>query len=115
MKKKIAQTSIDAYKSLDPEQLADIYKKILSALAIIKQGTFEDLASAMKVDRDRVWRRLGELEKMGLIFRPGTKKKLRSGREGFIWQLTLKGAPTVQDHSRSIQSISKQYTQQRLL
>lgn len=109
------QTSIDAYNSLDPAQLADIYKNILSALAIIKAGTFEDISAQAKLDRDRVWKRLNELEKMELIFRPGTKKKLRSGREGYIWQLTLKGTPTVQDYSRKMESIGQQFKQLPLL
>ena len=108
-------TSLDAYHSLDPAQLRDIYKQILAALHFLKSATFEEIAAYMKVDKDRVWKRMSELQKMDLVYRPGGKKKLRSGRLGYLWALTLKGTPTVQDYSRKMESISQQYTQQRLL
>lgn len=120
-KSKPPQTSIDAYRSLDPAKINEIYKKIVGALAVIKSGTFEDIAKQLKVEKSIVWKRLGEMEKMKLLHRPGTKKKLKSGREGYVWEISheyyeicmaianqynLKDKPTVQDHSRNIQAIA---------
>lgn len=115
------QTSIDAYRSLDPANINETYKKIVSALVVIKSGTFEDIAKHLKVEKSVVWKRLGEMEKMKLLQRPGKKKKLKSGREGYVWEINneyyeicktiatqynLKDKPTIQDHSRNIQAIA---------
>jgi predicted transcriptional regulator len=109
-KRKNPSTSIDAYRSLDTESLRDIYKKILWGLSQIGEGTYEDIALAIREKEQRVWKRLKEMSDMGLIYRT-EKKTLSSGRQGYKWKATLKGSPTVQDHSREIQSIAKQVKQ----
>lgn len=121
-KSKPPQTSIDAYKSLDPAKINETYKMIISALAVIKSGSFEDISKHLKVEKSVVWKRLGEMEKMKLLQRPGTKKKLKSGRDGYVWEISneyyeicmtiatqynLKDKPTIQDHSRNIKAISE--------
>jgi predicted transcriptional regulator len=127
-KRKVPETSIEAWRSIDPAQLAQIYRGILYALGIMHRATFEEIAAHMKVDKSRVWKRMSELERMKLVYRPGSKKLLKSGRQGYEWSLTsqvtpktdselkaLKGKPTIQDHSRAIESISKQATQLKML
>lgn len=127
-KRKIPETSKEAYMSLDHSRLNHTYKNIILALTDIGSGTFEEIAAKMKVDKSVVWKRLSELATFGFIYRPGPKKLLRSGRNGYVWALTtagmpktdsdmkaIKGKPTVQDHSRNIQSISKQVDQLKLL
>lgn len=114
------ETSLEAYKSLDPIRLNDTYKGIILALSELGSGTFEDIAKKMKVDRSVVWKRLSELERANIIYRPGTKKTLKSGREGFIWKIlsidkispiiveaTLKSTPTIQDYSRDMKAIAE--------
>jgi predicted transcriptional regulator len=127
-KRKVPDTSVEAWRSIDPSQLARIYCGILYALGIMHKATFEEIAAHMKVDKSRVWKRMSELERMKLVYRPGSKKMLKSGRQGYEWALTsqitprtdkeqkaLKGKPTIQDHSRAIESISKQATQLKML
>lgn len=114
-KKQVPDTSKAAFKSLIPEKIGEIYLVIMGALFVLKRATFEDIARHLKIDKDRVWRRLSEMERLQLIQRPGTKKKLSSGREGYEWELTLKGQPTIQDHSRNIQSIQNKIQQLKLL
>lgn len=120
-KKKQPETSTAAYRSLDPDKLNERYTKILAALGRIKEGTFEQIAKAAKLEDRVVWKRLSELAKAGLIYRPGNKKKLRSGREGYTWMLT--GAVTeemqkresaldgksVSDYSKEITTIVRQH------
>jgi predicted transcriptional regulator len=119
-KSKPPQTSIDAFKSLDRAKLSDTYKKIILALAALGSGTFEDIAKKMKVNESVVWKRLSELERANILYRPGTKKTLKSGKLGFVWMILsldiisslieeskLKSTQTIQDHSRNIQSIAK--------
>lgn len=118
-KSKIPETSLEAYKSLDPASLSDTYKKIILALSELGSGTFEDIAKKMKVEKSVVWKRLSELERANILYRPGTKKTLKSGRSGFVWGIlslekvssiivedALKSTQTVQDHSRNIKAIS---------
>jgi len=127
-KRKVPETSIEAWRSIDPAQLAQIYRGILYALGIMHKATFEEIAAHMKVNKDRVWKRMSELQRMKLVYRPGSKKMLKSGRQGYEWSLTshvtpktdkeqkaLKGKPTIQDHSRNIQSITKKVDQLKLL
>lgn len=113
-KRKQPETSKTAYQSLDPVQIREIYIKIKWALGQIGSGTFEDISAALKVPKERVWRRLKEMEDLGMIYRPGTKKLLSTGRNGMVWTLynhdgqntkvTEKSLPgtSVADYSRKI-------------
>lgn len=118
-KNKLPDASLDAYRSLDPGKLTETKRKILYALSQLFEGTHEDVAAYMKVDRSVVWKRMSELEKEGLIWKPGNKKALRSGRAGMTYRLTdastpktttqekaLRG-PSVSDYSRKINAIAK--------
>lgn len=100
------QTSVDAYKSLVPEQLTDTYKGIIAALKTINEGTFEDISAVMKVDKSVVWKRLSELASMQIIYRPGNKRMLKSGRNGYTWML-CNPDKTEKDVKFSREAISK--------
>ena len=115
MPRKQIDTSKEAFQSLDPDKLRDIYKRILWALSQINEGSYEDIALALKEKESRVWRRLKEMADMNLIYRTENKKVLSSGCKGYTWKATLQGSPTIQDHSRKIQSISAQATQLKML
>lgn len=114
-KKQIPDTSLEAYKSLNPESIRDIYQRILWALSQIGEGHYEDIAYALKEKESRIWKRLKEMSDMNLIYRTENKKMLSSGRDGYTWKATLEGSPTVQDHSRNIQAIQNKPTQLPLL
>lgn len=101
-KRKNPDTSKEAYNSLDPSQLAEIYQKILYALSQIGEGTFEDIAQALRIEKSRVWKRLSELSKADLIYRPGNKKPLKSGRLGYTWRLTDKSLPKTSVAERAL-------------
>lgn len=90
-KRKIPDTSKDAYRSLKAKLVSETYQKILLALAIIKEGTMEDIAAQMRVEPDVVWKRLSELHDAGKIYRPGNKRPLKSGCLGYTWMLVTKG------------------------
>jgi len=83
----VVETSKAAFRSLKVEELNETYRQILDALREINEGTFEDLAAYMRVDKSRVWKRLSELDRMELIYRSGNKRMLKSGRMGFTWML----------------------------
>lgn len=90
-KRKHIETSIDAYKALQPEQLRQTYKDILFALSQIGEGTSEQIADALRVPHAKIWKRVSEMARMSLIYRPGTKRLMSSGSMGYTWKLTLPG------------------------
>jgi DNA-binding Lrp family transcriptional regulator len=108
------ETSREAYASLQPDQIREIYLQIKWALSQIGSGHFEDIAAALKLPKDRIWRRLKEMEDLGMIYRPGTKKVLSTGRNAMVWTLvkpdgnnevlTEKSLPgkSIADYSRKI-------------
>ena len=111
-KRKLRSTSLDAYKSLDPAQLRQMYKDILFALGNMPDGgSYEEISKALKVKESRVWKRLGEMESMELIHRAG-KKMLSSGRQGSIWKIgkfkfnpvveKILPGPSVSDYAKAI-------------
>jgi hypothetical protein len=84
-KQKSISTSADAYKSLEIEKISKMYLKIVGALKTLGTGTYEDVARQINEKPERVWKRMGEAGKLGLIHRPGEKKRMASGRFGFVW------------------------------
>jgi len=119
-KRKQPETSLEAYKSLDPAQMAEIYQKILWSLGQIGEGTFEQIAVSLRLPKERVWKRLSELQKQGLIYRPGNKLPLSSGRLGYTWKLVEKDGQNekVTEKSlpgKSVAEYAKSITQLSLL
>jgi DNA-binding Lrp family transcriptional regulator len=87
-KSNVPPTSREAFHSLDPEKINEIHKRILEGLKLLQTGTYEDLAKVLKLKPERVWRRLSELHRAGMIYRTGDRKILSSGRAGFVWAIT---------------------------
>jgi len=120
MKRKNPETSVSAYRSLDPLKLTELYQKILWGLGQIGEGTFEEISIAVRLPKERIWKRLSELERNNMVYRPGNKRPLASGRLGFTWKLVQKNessspvtekspdGPSVSDYSRNIHNIGKQ-------
>ncbi len=106
MGRQVPETSKAAYHSLDPAKLSETKRQILYALSQLFEATHEELAAYMKVDRSVVWKRLSELEKDGLIYKPGNKKALRSGRAGFTYMLTDKSMPKTQASEKALKGPS---------
>ena len=81
------QTSIEAYKSLKPEQVRDVYVKIKHALSILKLANTEQIADHLKMPHPQVHKRTSEMERLEMIYKPGTKSMMKSGRMGYNWAL----------------------------
>lgn len=107
----LPDTSIEAYESLEPESIRQVYERILWALGIIKEGNFEAIAAQMCVEPDIVWKRLSELRRDKKIHRPGHKTPTKSGRNAFVYRLGegdnteevyKKGTETAADHALNL-------------
>ena len=125
MKQKPPQTSVDAFHSLYPAKISGTCQKIINGLGVIGKGSYEDISRQIKTDPMKVWKRCSDLHKSGFLFRSGERKKMSSGREGFVWELSQKGrlaitetpipGKTVADFSRAlIQPKQSEYTQNLL-
>lgn len=84
-KRKVVETSREAFYSLDPDQLVGLRKKIFQALVEIGTGHYEDIALRAGIEPVQCWKRLSELHRDGLIHRTGERKMLSSNRAGFVW------------------------------
>jgi predicted transcriptional regulator len=81
-------TSIDAYKSIKGDAKENHNVKIVQALSVLKSATYEEIASHLKWDdKNRAARRLSELEREQMVYKPGEKKKTRSGRDAYVYRL----------------------------
>ncbi len=105
-KKQIPDTSREAYNSLDPSQLNETYRGILYALSKLGEATTEECAAFQRENHSKLWKRFSELSKMGLIYRPGNKRPLKSGRNGFTWRLTSNAIPTTQAAEKALKGPS---------
>ncbi|HZW70270.1 MAG TPA: hypothetical protein VFF57_05315 [Hanamia sp.] len=77
------ETSLEAYRSLDPEKLRKSYKDIQGAVQSLGKAHFEQIASFLKVEPVKIWKRMSEARKLGLIHLTDSKEKTSSGRFAF--------------------------------
>lgn len=80
------QTSIQAHNAVKPTK-KQMHNKIISALKVINNGSFRDIASYLALKDEQVWKRLSELERKGLIELAGVKKCEVTNRNVSIYQL----------------------------
>jgi len=84
---KLPETSLEAYKAVTPEMLTNHHKCILVALNVLKSGTYEQIAEAVAMERHQIGRRLSELERMGVIYKPGEKRLTSTNRNAFVYKM----------------------------
>jgi predicted transcriptional regulator len=112
-KRKFIETSVDAYRGLDPNKMSETYVAIVESLKLMGEGNYQDIAQCSEMPEARVWKRIGEVMKMGLIHDTGKTKKTTHGNKSRIYALgpsaenvehkkrVLKGK-TVVDYSKAI-------------
>jgi len=84
MKRSLPSTSHDAYAQAKP-MIASHHGKILAALQVLGSETAEGIAKYLGMDHSQINRRVSEMERLQLIYKPGLKKKTKTGREAFVW------------------------------
>lgn len=88
MKHQVKSTSRAAHESIMPAK-AYYHKKVIEGLEKLKVGgTFAEIADAVDVKHDKIWKRISEVAKLEIVFDTGITRKLPSGRQGTVWQLT---------------------------
>jgi predicted transcriptional regulator len=74
------------------EILSKHHQQIIDALSILKKATYEEIAIFLDwEDKNRASRRLAELERNQVIYKPGEKRKTKHGRNAYVYSLIPKG------------------------
>ena len=85
---KLPETSIEAYHSMTDDLLSDHHKKIIKALTILRRATAEEISVYLGWDdKNRSSRRMCELERNQIIYKPGEKRKTKYGRNAYVYEL----------------------------
>ena len=86
--RKHSPTSKAAHESIKPAK-SYYHEKIVEGLMKLKVGgTFSEISVAAEIKPEQCWKRLSECAAAGTIFDTGVTRKLPSGRQGTVWQLT---------------------------
>jgi predicted transcriptional regulator len=86
--KKFPETSLEAFESMTGKLLSAQHYEILKALLVLDKATAEEISIYLNwEDKNRSSRRMSELERDQKIFKPGEKRKTKSGRNAFVYQL----------------------------
>lgn len=129
MQRKNPETSIQAYTRImncDAKETA--YKKIIQALEVIGEGNYEAIALQAKETESRIWKRLGEIRSMGLIFDTGKRITTKNGSNSMVYALFSEKEKYIQvpklekipkgkgisDYSKAIRKVSSKIVQQVL-
>ena len=81
------QTSHDAYRSITPEQLSRHYSKIMEALKVLGSASAEQIAKHLTMEHSQVNRRMSEMFRLEMIYKPGKKVLTKSGRNAYVWAI----------------------------
>lgn len=83
-------------------------ERIVEALGKLRVGgTHEQIAIMAGMRPDQVWKRLSEAANDKIIFDTGTTRKLKSGLQGCVWQLTSLPEATLNEVMPTILKKSK--------
>jgi predicted ArsR family transcriptional regulator len=89
MKNTVQKTSLEAYRNLNPDSVAAIKNLIIETLKVIGSGSSQQIADYCGKSEDKIRKRLSELEREDLIWKPGHRVATKSGNTAFVW--TLRG------------------------
>ncbi len=123
MKATVKKTSLEAYRSLNPDSVAAIKKLIIETLKVIGSGSSHQIADYCGKSEDKIRKRLSELEREELIWKPGHRVPTKSGNTAYVWTLRGDNQPktdkqenvfrektTFTDHTKKIADLTKQPT-----
>lgn len=98
----LPQTSIDANKAATLEMRSRHWDKIKEALKELKLATGEQIAIQAKMDYHAVMRRLSEMERLEMVYKPGTKIPTSTNRLAYQYAIRTSNTvvPQIENHYR---------------
>jgi predicted transcriptional regulator len=89
MERQLPLTSHEAHKSMTKEILSNHHRMIIDALHVLRKATAEEISEYLNWDdKNRSARRMSELEREQIVYKPGEKRKTKYGRNAFVYSLT---------------------------
>lgn len=86
-KRQHRSTSKEAHESVK-EHKREMYDKIMEGMKSLKVGgTFEEIATACGLKPEQVWKRLGEMVELKMIYNTGYTRLTSSGRKAMVRQI----------------------------
>lgn len=83
------RTSVEAFNSLTKDYKDHCFVRIAKALTKLKAGGNSwEISVAAKLPYDRVWRRMSEAARAGIVYQLPTTRPTGSGRQAHVYQLT---------------------------
>lgn len=98
---KIVETSLSAFKSLNPDSVKAIKELIINTLKVLGLASSEQISEYTGKPHPRIHKRMAELERDELIWRPGAKTLTKSGRSAYLWQLRGDNQPKTQEQENA--------------
>lgn len=91
---KVPDTSLAAYRAVTEEMRDNHFSRILKALKVLGRASAEQIALHVGMDHAQVNRRVSELERKELIWKPGSMVLTKSGRMAYVWTIRGDNQPT---------------------
>jgi predicted transcriptional regulator len=85
MKRVRVETSIEAYRKLDPIRVSQTMQKISDALKTIQKGNYEMIAVAAGLKQSQTWKRLIDCVRAGLIHRIDETMLTKDGCKSYLY------------------------------
>ena len=104
-------TSHLANKAATLEMRQRHWDKIKAALSVLNLATGEQIAAEAKMDYHAVMRRIGEMERNEMVYKPGTKIPTSTGRLAFQYAIRNSETilPTPEHHYREGECSASDY------
>jgi len=118
-KRKPVETSLEAYRNLDPVRLSQTQQDIVRAVKALGEANYEAIADFLMQKPEKIWKRLVEVERAGEIYKPGNTVLTKNGAKSYVYRATLPGqsvekvtekalpGKSVSDFSKNIQKIQQ--------
>jgi|SRR6185369_1439187 len=90
-KRKPVETSLAAYRGLDPVRLSQLHQDIIRAVGALQEANYEAIADFLMLKPEKVWKRLNEVERAGAIYKPGNTVLTRNRAKSYTYRLTQPG------------------------
>jgi len=80
-------TSLQANEKMTTELRQRHWERIKDALLVLKLGTGEQIAEQSGMDYHAVMRRISEMERLEMVYKPGGKIPTKSGRNAYQYAI----------------------------
>jgi len=107
----LPETSHLANKEASLEMRTKHWDKIKVALMVLKLATGEQIAQEANMDYHAVMRRLSEMERLEMVYKPGTKIPTSTNRLAFQYAIRTETTviPTPENHYREGQTTAADF------